>query len=180
MYENAKRLYAIVTPWHELFELDNAEARKVPDDPANFHLSQINSWAHTLALIYSHAKSKCLHMLFSLFDNPNNLSQGVSTKCKLNAKLPFPISIPAFQSVVPVKIILSREYPTNVIQDFIYTVRTMLENAHRLYSIVTPLHEVLEIDNLSTLAGGARKVPDDPANFHLSQINSWAHNIALN
>ena len=43
MYENAKRLYSITTPWHEAFELDNAEARNVPEDPANFHLSQINS-----------------------------------------------------------------------------------------------------------------------------------------
>ena len=43
LYENAKRLYAIVTPWHEFFELDNAEARKVPEDPANFHLSQTNN-----------------------------------------------------------------------------------------------------------------------------------------
>ena len=43
MYENVKRLYSITTPWHELFELPNAEARNVPEDPANFHLSQINS-----------------------------------------------------------------------------------------------------------------------------------------
>jgi len=43
LYENAKRVYSNLTPWHELFELDNAEARKVPEDPANFHLSQINN-----------------------------------------------------------------------------------------------------------------------------------------
>ena len=67
----------------------------------------------------------------------------------------------------PLQIILSRDYPTNVYQDVIYSFRTLYENAKRLYAIVTPWHEFFELDNAE-----ARKVPEDPANFHLSQTNN--------
>ena len=60
-----------------------------------------------------------------------------------------------------------REYPTNPYLDLKYFIRTMYDNWLRLYTILTPHHALFSHDNVDP-----RKVPEDPANFHLSQINS--------
>ena len=65
------------------------------------------------------------------------------------------------------KIISAREYPQNVYQDLKYFIRLMYDNWLRLYTILTPWHALFFHDNVDP-----REVPEDPANFHLSQINS--------
>ena len=73
-----------------------------------------------------------------------------------------------------IKIISAREYPQNVYQDLKYFIRLMYDNWLRLYTILTPWHALFFHDNVDP-----REVPEDPANFHLSQINSWASKFIL-
>ena len=66
-----------------------------------------------------------------------------------------------------VKIISAREYPQNAYLDLKYFIRLMYDNWLRLYTVLTPHHALFFHDNVDP-----REVPEDPANFHLSQINS--------
>ena len=67
-----------------------------------------------------------------------------------------------------VKIIsAAREYPQNAYLDLKYFIRLMYDNWLRLYTVLTPHHALFFHDNVDP-----REVPEDPANFHLSQINS--------